>query len=333
MMNAADEKVLGDLADVEIDALLSAGSSTMIKRPSDEVGFVAAVALDGVHAIAGAWAPSLLRLGLSFHIRSVFCHAAPEVAFNNGTRCELADLLFVFDDRRSNRLLRRASLIQAKMANAAGTVKLTGPSTAKQVTLYQGWPAFRFVESKYGGAKYQLATSTPRKDYGTIGVIDRHFRGTSITPPAIWTQHSCQPLPTKTKGASKLGSYLSQIAGGNDPATGPDASPSTLSAWSKVVHKLLVHAFHSDFLHRKSFGSTRMLKGAVALCLSAPDNLLFPQSSIWMAGQSDLSGWSAPPELPRALMEYPQRGLGVIQVTARQLGEVVDDRPPRLIGD
>lgn len=103
----------------------------MLNPPRTEVGFAAAVTLDGVHRIAKRWRPLLAAERFSLAMHGVFCHAAPLVEFRHPrtaqpNRCELADFLIVIDVVATGGTTRRAALIQAKMANVAGGVKLTG---------------------------------------------------------------------------------------------------------------------------------------------------------------------------------------------------------------
>src|SRR5438128_1131570 len=122
------------------DALLH-GSSGMQSIPRTEPGLVAAVILGGIPAIAAAWKPLLAKLGLRLKLTGVFCHGSPMVEFR-GTRggaCELADLLIVVDIVNRPHRVRRAVLIQAKMACCIERVKMTGVSSLRQLQLYQRW--------------------------------------------------------------------------------------------------------------------------------------------------------------------------------------------------
>jgi hypothetical protein len=181
-------------ADRALAEALLRGATIMKHPPRTEVGFVAAVTLDGIKAIAGAWEPALAPLGLSINIQGVFCHGRPQV-ITKKFRCELADLLIVVDRRDSGHLVRRATLIQAKMAWRKQLVQFTGASSPKQLELYQNWPPFRFVEADYGPAFFRLAGS-PYGEGGSFGVIDRHLILDPDTTPPVWTQHN--PHPTRT---------------------------------------------------------------------------------------------------------------------------------------
>jgi len=78
-------------ADYALGKVLLRGAAIMRKPPRTEVGFVAAVTLDGIGAVAKAWEPVLASSNLSVSIRGVFCHGAPQVVVGK-VRCELADL-------------------------------------------------------------------------------------------------------------------------------------------------------------------------------------------------------------------------------------------------
>jgi hypothetical protein len=160
-------------ADRALAKVLLRGATIMRHAPRTEVGFVAAVTIDGIRAIAGAWEPTLAALGLSTNIQGVFCHGAPQVTTTK-FQCELADLLIVVDRRDSGYLVRRATLIQAKMAWRKQSVRLTGASSPKQLELYQNWPPFQFVDADYGPIPFRLAGSQYGQG-GSFGVIDRHL--------------------------------------------------------------------------------------------------------------------------------------------------------------
>ncbi|WP_339110008.1 hypothetical protein [Thioclava sp. GXIMD4216] len=124
---------LSTAADTAIKNALMAGA-LMQRKPSNEVGFVAAVVRRGVSDIARAWSPLLLPHGLSVGVHGVFCHKSPEATFTdiNGktVKCELADLLVVVEDYLGGRPGRRwAALIQAKMAALGGGKTLTNSGT------------------------------------------------------------------------------------------------------------------------------------------------------------------------------------------------------------
>jgi len=114
-MTARADAALGD-AMVRISGAMNA-------PPRTEVGLVAAVTIAGISAIASGWRPLLRSRGLRLSLTGVFCHAAPLVQYAgramHRVRCELADLLVVTDCVSGASMVRRASLVQAKMASSA----------------------------------------------------------------------------------------------------------------------------------------------------------------------------------------------------------------------
>ena len=83
--------------------------------------------LGGIQQIGKAWKPLCSGLGSTIDLSGVFCHAAPMVKFAGSKRrprrCELADLLVVVDVGTSSSFVRRAALVQAKMARAAERIR------------------------------------------------------------------------------------------------------------------------------------------------------------------------------------------------------------------
>src|SRR5689334_15018338 len=135
------------VADAAVGDALAHGSTGMRARPRAEVGMVAAVILGGVPNIATNWRGLLRAEGYSLDLRSVFCHGAPLVKYTKAlgsTQCELADLLIVADTKTRTGIVRRATLIQAKMAARAQRVEMGGASSVRQLYLYQQWPSFSF---------------------------------------------------------------------------------------------------------------------------------------------------------------------------------------------
>jgi hypothetical protein len=119
-------RIVAEMADTANDAIGNAlllGSQAMRSPPRTEVGFVAAVTLGAVRDIAAAWTGLCAGSVFSLKLFGVFCHAAPMVKFTgaNGQprRCELADLVIVVDVITAGSPVRRAALVQAKMAHRA----------------------------------------------------------------------------------------------------------------------------------------------------------------------------------------------------------------------
>jgi hypothetical protein len=131
------------------DALLH-GACFRVRAPSRAGG---GRDLGGIREIAKAWRRILATRGLTVGLTGVFCHAAPMVTFKDSRkqlrRCELADLLIVVDVNGHGPLIRRAALVQAKMARARERVSLSGRSSRVQLDLYQNWHRFDFEEAAY----------------------------------------------------------------------------------------------------------------------------------------------------------------------------------------
>lgn len=255
-------------ADAVVDQVLLHGSTGMRMPPRTEVGFVAAITLGGVRGIWAAWEPLLKPYGCSLKMQGVFCHAAPVVEFAgpSGTQsgCELADLLIVVDHIDPvGQVRRRASLIQAKMASKAKRVSLNGPSSKKQLHLFQHWPSFRFRDPVYGASSYIL-TSVGTGESGTFGVIDRHFKRPLKQPPK-WTQHSAKPTPHRITTEPTLGGFIAQMIGSGARKFGRVASPGGTDDWSRVVDLLLNVTFQKAFKYAPSLGSLQSPRGVTAM--------------------------------------------------------------------
>ena len=251
-------------ADNALGAQLLAGSSIMGTPPRTEVGYVATVVLDGIKAIANAWEPHLRPIGLKLRLQGVFCHGSPQVLFGT-SRCELADLLVVVDRRIGRHWTRRAALIQAKMARAACRVSLKGRSSTLQLSLYQHWPAFTFVDrTRYGSAAYRLVGSTSG-EAGTFGVIDRHLHN-PLTDPPTWTQHPPSPPPHKVTGEPELGTFLTGMLAGA-ATCGRTAPERPKDDWTRIVELLLRVTYSETFAHTQTLGDLRPRRGYTAYFL------------------------------------------------------------------
>lgn len=242
------------------------GSNGMLLPPRTEVGFVAAVTPGAIRDIASAWTPLLVGSGFSLDLSGVFCHGAPMVTFKGtkaqSRRCELADLLIVVDVVTGNTPIRRASLIQAKMANAAERVKLSGRSSIVQLDLYQNWHLFDFEEAAYGMNRVDFNVGKAASDSGTFGVIDRHLK------PPVWTQHAVSPTPTRTSNKVRLGGFIAEMVNGGS-GFGRLATPSLQTDWSKTVEGLLMVTYARAFHHKATLGPVSAQRGVHAVaCLN-----------------------------------------------------------------
>jgi len=273
-------------ADKALGSQLLRRAPRMVTPPRHEVDFIVAVTLGGIKAIADAWEPHLAPLGLRLNIQGVFCHGSPQVT-HGAPPCELADLLVVVDRRQDRKLLRRAVLIQVKMARAACRVTLNGLSSVRQLFLYQRWPDFTFVDrTRFGSATYRLAGS-PHGEAGTFGVIDRHLRDPNSEPP-IWTQHQPTPTPSTVTSEPKLGTFITKMLAGQ-AAYGRFAPQNPKDDWTAVVELLLKFGYSQPITHRRTLGDLRPPRGYSAY-------LLMPGSLVPLFVAAGIA--AIPPETP-----------------------------------
>jgi hypothetical protein len=196
------------------------------------------------------------------------CHGAPVIKFTDVKgqvrRCELADLLVVVDVRNHDSFVRRAALIQAKMARAHKRVSLSGPSSRLQLDLYQHWPRFDFEETAYKLNHIDFRAGGAGPHSGTFGVIDRH-----LTNQPIWTQHGASPTPAIILNQSRLGEFIAEMVAGTRVGFGRLATPSLRTDWSEVVERLLTVTYAPAFHHKMTFGPAGAPRGVTAVaCLN-----------------------------------------------------------------
>jgi hypothetical protein len=259
---------MASAANRAIDNVLFQGSHAMISRPRTEVGFVAAVTLGGIRDIAKAWTSICNGHGLTIQLSGVFCHAAPMIKFTDAKsrprRCELADLLVVVDITNHGSFIRRAALIQAKMARALKRVSLSGLSSRVQLDLYQHWPRFDFEEAAYKLNHIDFRAGGAGGHSGTFGVIDRH-----LTNQPVWTQHAASPTPAIILNQSRLGEFIAEMVDGTRAGFGRLATPSLQTDWAKVVERLLTVTYARAFHHKMTFGPAGAPRGVNAVaCLN-----------------------------------------------------------------
>lgn len=262
-----------DAADNAISHNLLHGSPGMTKPPRNgEVGLVASIVLGAVPDISRAWTPVLAGSGYALRMSGVFCHQAPMVRFkaNRSAQteetCELADLLVVVDSYCVAGATRFASLIQAKMASSAKRVKLMGPSSVRQLFLYQNWPTFEFSDGAYGTRRFNLR-ATCIEESGTFGIIDRHLKNSLSTPP-VWTQHPASPTPTSVSIEPTLGRFLADMVGRTGLNCGRRAFEGGVDDWSQVVDLLMKVTYDKVFRHVPTLGNSIARRGITALMVS-----------------------------------------------------------------
>jgi hypothetical protein len=304
-------------ADSVIGRTLLRGSAGMKSTPRTEVGLIAAVTLGGITDLAKAWRPLLSSSGLKLSVTGVFCHAAPLVRFKrpNGevSTCELADLLVVVDRQGAEKPIRIASLIQAKMAGKAMRAHLTGPSSVRQLDLYQFWPTFSFVDRVYGPDVYNLKSKTT-EDAGMFGIIHRHFKNAAPTPP-LWTQHFPKPTPQVITNEPLLGTFIANMAAANASGYGRVGRPGGKDDWSKVVDLLLQVTCAKAFRHTSTLGAAAPQRGntAMAYFLTTP-------SVASLGGRADGSWWP-PFEGFEVMEDDAPGGISLLHLTLAALEE------------
>jgi hypothetical protein len=292
------------------DALLDL-SGRRTAKPRTEVGMVAAVTLRGLPNVEAAWQFLLRPLSCSLHLAGVFCHGSPQIQFNAGgtTRCELADLLIVVDRKSRRSTTRKAALIQAKMAARAGWVLLTGPSSRRQLVLYQTWPLFKFMDTKsYGTQSFDLSTNIADQS-GTFGVIDRHFRASPGVPP-VWTQHPAYPTPKQITNEPTLGQFLAELADGRRRGFGRSCVAGGRDDWSRVVDLLLDVTYKQVFRYAPDFGANAQPRGMSRIAFLSGRSQFDRRSKSLVGG-----GWRPPYDDFQIVEDDPPRGLSVLHVS------------------
>lgn len=258
-------------ADMAISHGLAGRAKFSVKSPRTEPGLVASFVLFALPEMARKWRALLAPHNLAIELSGVFTHKSPEVRFDGlvktGAVCELADLLVVVDDRRVK--LRRAALIQAKMASSRGTVCITRPGDRIQLDLFQNWHAFSFEEPIYALRSLDLNANGVVPGSGYYGVIDRHWNNSSFPS---WKQMSPSSVPGTVGQNPSLGRFIvSMIQGGS----GRDATPSpTSDDWVKVVDALMTVTYHKPFRETPSLGPIPYPRGNSVMAFLSGEELL-----------------------------------------------------------
>lgn len=238
--------------------------------PSGEVGFVAAVVLGGVPAIADAWRPILAEAGFRLAMHGVFCHQVPKVSFMNAAgetkSCELADLLIVIDDLTLGRPNKRwASLIQAKMAQSSGGTTIATPNDVTQLDLFMNWPEFELQAGYQKGLRNFSNCPHPGvvTDCGWYGLI------TNSSGLAVWRQQ--RPQKIMPPDGTKLGTFIANMLKMNQTDFGREATGNK-DDWSRTVEELMNLTYAKFFNYASGFGKGNPQKrGYTALvCDYAP---------------------------------------------------------------
>lgn len=257
-------------ADAALRIVLTNGATAFGQAPPrGEVGFVAAVVLEGVPAITRAWSPILRPYGYRVKVSGVFCHQSPEATFTDlsGVRapCELADLLLVVDDLTAGATGRRwAALVQAKMAQTGGGKAITGTKDLRQLDLLTRWPPFTLSSSYQLGSRDFSTCSHGGApgDCGRYGLIGRQ-------PNPVWHQQA--PAQTMPMGGYELGSFLAHMVESGQIGFGREAT-GTGDDWSRTVEELMQVTYTNLFSYVTGFGPNNpQLRGRTAMAFMTPE--------------------------------------------------------------
>lgn len=243
MLDQLTDSTFAQLADIADHAIVSSlvRAAAGLKK-LDEVRAVEAVVLQGMRGVARGWRSSRLIHG-KLHLQSVFCHAAPKVTFSRPTGarpgcCELADLLVVMDDPSAQKPeeRRRAVLVQAKLHDPPGHLRLNSGNERVQFELLSGWPPFTFNAGFYKPHARDLTLGPGTSSWGG------EYAGIDQPPRGGWAQY----LITNTKfapnppihGAVSLGQLLAGMLGGR-AQFGRPAVPYGRDSWSETIQELI----------------------------------------------------------------------------------------------
>lgn len=270
---------LATAANAAINGVLRTGATSAGQSPpTGEVGFVAAVVIGGVPALANAWTSILNPAGYSVQITGVFCHQSPMVDFTDaaGTpqRCELADLLVVVDDQTgATPGSRWAVLVQAKMAAAGGGQTLSRTQDLVQLELLSTWPKFTLPPTFLPSSRvFSTCRHAGRaSDCGRYGLIDPQ-------PAPVWRQQP--PAVSMPAGGLELGSFLAHMVETGQTGYGREAT-GVADDWSFTVDELLRVTASSTFAYSRGF-KTPQPRGVTALATFGSDPFGEPHfPSLW----------------------------------------------------
>lgn len=278
--------------------------------PTGEVGFVAAVVIGGVPALAAAWNPILRPAGYSVQLTGVFCHQSPMVDFvdviGRPQRCELADLMVVVDDQTGPSVGSRwAVLVQAKMAAARGGKALTTPGDLVQLELLSRWPSFSLPPT-FTSRPRDFSTCLHRGvvlDCGRYGLIDPQ-------PKPAWRQQS--PAPTMPAGGPELGSFLAHMVETGQSNYGREAT-GTADDWSFTVNELLTASVTSFFVHSAGFGR-KQPRNVTAIAFAGTNSVGDPDRLLLRGDGPPPPG--APPRRLRG--DLGSEGISILHIAVRR---------------
>lgn len=244
---------LATAANIAVDNALLHGARGQ-KRPTGEVGFVAAVVLGAIPDIAAAWRPILHPHGYSARFTGVFCHQAPMVRFTDTSgrarRCELSDLLVVVDDLTGHAPGRRwAVLVQAKIAKIGGGKSLSGTQDLAQLDLMTHFPPFALPATYAPGNRdfSNCLHAGATIDCGRYGLI-------STQPVTQWNQQA--PALSMPAGGDQLGSFIAGMVETGQTHFGREAT-GMADDWSRTVEELITVSSAQAFNYAAGFSGSQ----------------------------------------------------------------------------
>lgn len=309
MLHNLSDTLFPDMAAAADRSLAACLVSAAIGRTKlAEIAAVEAVVTVGMRSVARSWRRISVPRLPALSLQTVFCHAAPKVSFTRpGTAgtgcCELADILLVIDDLSASapEERRRAVLVQAKLHDVPGCIRLNGGNDRVQFELLSEWPAFTFEATFYKCHAREL----------TLGPVpwscSGEYAGIDQPPPGAWTQYlitrpqfaSTPPL----HGATSLGSLLAGMLAGR-AGYGRAAIPFGRDPWSETVQELLDVTFS-----RPIRGSQPNSKRGRSHLLNFDRNASAPEP--WLARSGAVGGSPMSPEYEGE--EWPDGAISVVR--------------------
>lgn len=210
MINNNDIDRLADIAD---DVFMHTWIEVN-KANNSEITHIDYILRYSLKTIHRRWRSKLLSKGIDLQVTGVFTHQTPMAEFL-GKKCELADILVVFEHTDTSRknTTRYASLIQTKKLNS-NNFKLS--QIDRQFILYKFWPSFEL--HGYGAASNNRFKNGPRNfdknnNHGVYGIIDTNTYSLFNIP-----RHRYNVLfPNANFPCQSLGTYLSKMLAGFFP--------------------------------------------------------------------------------------------------------------------
>lgn len=313
--------LLASAANFEVRHALAYGAPSFVSPPTREVGYVAALVLGAVPAIATAWRTIFSTAGIQISITGVFCHSSPQVEFKDKTkgteRRELADLLLVHDEMSGTSIgARRAVLVQAKMATGVGTV--SGSSVdLPQLHLYEVWPLFSIKHSAFAQHNRDFKTAQfagKPIDDGRYGIID----ATSKQP--LWHLVEPKTPPMSTSAGPEIGTFMAEMLDVSIFGRGREAKPQGTDDWSFTIDELLRITANRQFTHKLSFGPNVTYPAGTTVVVQ-PDS----GTADWATSRLF---WGAAPGGPdkTTTSEPDDVGLSTIRIVTRRTGPIFPRR-------